>query len=114
MRRRTSYKKKQNEQAKLLEKQQPRPRNKSSVESFIKYAIRPFLIVLTNTWQSTTHSGNTNLSLKSQNTNHKPMLVINLLNSVISVENNAMFDFVFCVESEEGGQYLFKLSIMII
>ncbi|CAG8720893.1 17836_t:CDS:2, partial [Gigaspora rosea] len=38
---------------------------------------------------------------QSQNTNHKPMLIINLINSVISVKNDAMFDFVFCVESEE-------------
>ncbi|CAG8689738.1 1522_t:CDS:2, partial [Gigaspora rosea] len=67
-------------------------------ESFIKHAVRPFSIVLTNTWQSTTHSGNTNSSSKSQNTNHKPTLVINLINSVISVKNDAMFDFVFYLE----------------
>ncbi|CAG8687476.1 3402_t:CDS:10, partial [Gigaspora margarita] len=69
---------------KLLEKQQPRPCNKSSMESFIKHA------------QSTTHSGS---SSKSQNTNHKPLLIINPINSVIPVENNAMFDF-----SKEGAK----------
>ncbi|CAG8814655.1 34236_t:CDS:2, partial [Racocetra persica] len=99
--------KKQNEQAKLLEKQiriQQRPRNKSRVESFIKHAVRPFSMVLANTWQS---SGNTSSSLKAQN-NPKPTLVINLINSATSVDYDAMFDFVFRVESEEGGQYLFQ------
>ncbi|CAG8444185.1 2318_t:CDS:2, partial [Cetraspora pellucida] len=103
--------KKQNEQAKLLEKQtriQQRPRNKSRVESFIKHAVRPFSMVLANTWQSTIHSGNTSSSLKAQNANPKPTLVINLINSMTSVDYDAMFDFVFRVESEEGGQYLFQ------